>query len=124
MKKILSIALISLAVIGCSGGMSDGCWGWKAKDMDGSGQVKRVGKMTPQFCPDYSIVDISLGVMRDGKGSMSVHDMELFIEPQHVPALKLAAEQGEIIKFTYDVRRTENCVPKERLTSFTVENAK
>lgn len=118
MKKFLMHAFIALMVVGCSGGIGDGCCGWSSKDTTGSGQVKKVGKVTPIFCPDYYVVDVSLGVMRNGVGSMSTHDMNFYIEPKDVEQLKTAAEVGAIIDFTYDVRRFAWCVDDDRMTSF------
>ena len=121
MKKITMSIICSLFVMGCSGGMNDGCMGWEAKEITGSGQVKRVGKETPLLCPDYHKVDISLGVMRNGVGSMSTQDMILFVEDKDVSALKSAAEAGSIIDFTYDQRRASWCVTDHRMTSFKIQ---
>lgn len=117
-KKVLVAGATSLLVVGCSGGMGDGCCGWSAKEVTGSGQVKRVIKNTPIVCPDHYLVDISMGVMRNGVGSMSTHDVSLFIEDKFVAELKEAAEKGEIIDFTYDRRRAPVCINEDRLTSF------
>lgn len=121
MKKILMSLLCCLSVVGCSGGMGDGCCGWSHKDTTGSGQVKQVGKETPIVCPDYYRVYVSLGVMRNGVGSMSTHDMTMFIEDKDVPALKDAAEKGAVIDFVYDTRRMGNCVDEDRMTSFKIQ---
>ena len=121
MKKLFLHVIMSLMVIGCAGGMGDGCCGWSKKEVTGSGQVKKVGKVTPIFCPDYYVVDISLGVMRNGMGSMSTHDMNLFIEEKHVGTLRAIAEVGGIVDFTYDERRSSWCVDDQRLTSFKLQ---
>lgn len=117
-KKFLAAMLTSLLFIGCSGGMGDGCCGWSAREVTGSGQVKKVSKHTPIICPDYYEVDISMGVMRDGVGSMSHHDITLYIDDKFAKDLQEAAKAGEIVDFTYDVRRIELCVNRDRLTSF------
>jgi hypothetical protein len=78
--------------------------------------------MTPMVCPDYYVVDISLGVMRNGVGSMSTHDIELFIQDKDVEALRSIAEVGGIIDFMYDERRSPWCVDGLRLTSFKYQN--
>jgi hypothetical protein len=122
MKKHLLSILMCLLVVGCAGGMGDGCCGWSQKEVTGSGQVKKVAKMTPVFCPDYYVVDISLGVMRNGVGSMSTHDMELFIQDKDVESLRAIAEVGGIVDFTYDQRRSPWCVDGDRLTSFKFQN--
>jgi hypothetical protein len=121
MKKIIMAVLCSFFVIACSGGMEDGCCGWSTKEITGSGQIKRVGKITPIFCPDYYEADISMGVMRNGVGSMSTQDMFLFIEEKDVAALRMAVQSSAIIDFTYDERRFAWCVDRHRMTSFKIQ---
>lgn len=110
----------SIAVVGCAGGMGDGCCGWSGREIEGTGQVKKVRLSTPIACPDYHEVDISLGVMRNGVGSMSTHDMTLFVPENLVPEIKKAAETSTIVNFTYDERRVDWCVPRDRITKFHV----
>jgi hypothetical protein len=117
MNKAKMIIASCLIMAGC-GGMNDGCMGWSAREITGSGQVKRVWKETPMLCPDSYAVDISLGVMRNGVGSVSTQDIVLFVEEKDVAKLKIAAEMGAIIDFTYDVRRETVCVNNKRMTSF------
>lgn len=117
-KSLLVGLFCSVAVVGCAGGMGDGCCGWTGREISGTGQVKKVRLDTPIWCPDYHEVDISLGVMRNGVGSMSTHDMKLFIPESMVAELKKAAEASAIINFTYDERRSGLCVPSDRMTSF------
>lgn len=119
-KKIIGTILICFGVVGCAGGMGDGCCGYTKKDQTGSGQVKKVGKISPLICPDYYQVDLSLGVMRNGVGSMSHQDITLAIDDRDVKAMKAAAEAGAIIDFTYDTRRVIVCVEEDRLSSFKV----
>lgn len=113
--------LCCLTLIGCSGGFNDGCAGWSGKEITGSGQVKRVGKDVGIVCPDYSYVDISLGVMRNGVGSMSTEDIYLFIDEKDVQVFREASKIGAIVDFTYDDRRMSNCVVNKRMTSFKVQ---
>lgn len=117
-KKFFTGLLCSLAFVGCAGGVSDGCCGWSGREINGTGQVKTVRLDTPIGCPDYHEVDVSLGVMRGGVGSMSTHDMTLFVPEDLVPKMKEAAAAGALINFTYDERRSAWCVPGARLTSF------
>jgi len=121
MKKLLATAFMCFMVVGCSGGMNDGCAGWSAKEVTGSGQVKRVWKETPIICPDYHMIDISLGIMRNGIGSMSGHDMFLYLPDKDVAGLKKAAEDSSIIDFTYDRRRFSWCANSDRMTSFKIQ---
>lgn len=119
-KNLLIGICASLLVIGCSGGMGDGCCGWSGRDITATGQVKKVMKITPwAFCPDYHVLDVSLGIMKNGVGSMSKEDIYLWIPENSVDELSKAAEDGALITFTYDVRRSSNCVDeKSRMTKF------
>jgi hypothetical protein len=119
-KKSLFSLFCSFAVVGCAGGMGDGCCGWSGLDITGSGQVKTVRHTSPIVCPDYYEVDISLGVMRNGVGSMSTQDKQFYIPDNMVPELKKAAANGSIVEFTYDERRSSVCVPDDRLKSFKI----
>lgn len=121
MKKLILSIFCCLAMIGCSGGMNDGCAGWSAREVTGSGQVKRVWKETPILCPDYYMIDISLGIMRNGVGSMSGQDMFLYLPDKDAVDLKSAAENSTIIDFTYDQRRGGWCVDDNRMTSFKIQ---
>lgn len=123
MNKIKSFALsvlTSLAVIGCAGGMGDGCCGWSGREISGTGQVKRVGLESNIVCPDYYEVDISLGIMRNGVGSMSTHDMKFFIPDGMVKDFRTFAEKSSIVNFSYDERRSPWCVNQHRITSFKI----
>lgn len=119
-KRLVGTVLLCFGVVGCMGGMGDGCCGYSQKDITGSGQIKKVGKISPFTCPDYYQVDISLGVMRNGVGSMSHQDITLAIDDKDVKAMKAAAETGAIVDFTYDTRRVSICVEDDRLVSFKV----
>lgn len=119
-KNVLVGLFCSLAMVGCAGGVGDGCCGWSGMDITGSGQVKRVSKVSPMICPDYYAVDISLGVMRNGVGSVSKEDMILYLPDNMLIDMKRAAESSAIINFVYNERRSSNCVPDARLLSFKV----
>lgn len=112
MKK-LSILFLIIAACGNS-----------SADNETVGQVKKVVNKTPIICSDYTEVDISLGVMRNGVGSMSKEDVILAIdnsERETIEKLKKAADDGSIVKVTYDVRRLALCWPEHRLLTATVE---
>jgi hypothetical protein len=119
----------SLAVVGCAGGMGDGCCGWSGKEITGLGQVKKVGLESNLVCPDYYQVDIALGIMRNGFGCMSTHDQRFFvpdsiqrffIPDSMLKDFRTAAEKSSIVNFSYDVRRASSCVNNYRITSFKV----
>jgi hypothetical protein len=89
-----------------------------------TGQVKKVVKKTPIVCPNYAEVDISLGVLRNGVGSMSKEDVVLAVtDPADVEGLEKAADEGAIVKVTYDVRRISYCTPNHQMLSFVVLQA-
>ena len=119
-KSIMLSVFASLAVVGCAGGMGDGCCGWSGKEITGTGQVKKVGLESNLLCPDYYEVDISLGIMRNGVGSMSTHDQKFFIPDSMLKDFRTAAEKSSIVNFSYDVRRGGWCVNDHRITSFKV----
>lgn len=101
--------MIALTVAAC---------GYSSADNELTGQVKRVKKVTPIVCPDYVEADISLGVMRNGVGSMSTEDVWVLVESYaDIQLLDTAAEQGSLVKVRYDVKRVSMCVPDHRLTS-------
>jgi hypothetical protein len=74
------------------------------------GQVKKVKNQTPLLCDARMDVDVSLGVMRNGIGSMSVQDIWLTaLNETDKITLKKAGESGEMVKITYDVKRLAIC---------------
>lgn len=97
MKKIIAAGLlISLT----------GCLGHSSVDNDLEGQVKKAQHVTPIFVSDYDRIDISLGIMRNGTGSISKDDMWLSVPNQSdFNVLQHAAEIGAPVKIKYDVSR-------------------
>ena len=99
MKTILLLALISLSACGYS-----------SRDNELSGQVKRVTLLTPIICPDRTDVHISLGIMRNGVGSMSHEDISATAwDSAAIGKLKEAAESGAIVKVKYNAHRFTWC---------------
>jgi hypothetical protein len=83
-----------------------GCLGHSSVDNETIGQVKKVQSVNPWVLPDYHRVDISLGVIRNGVGSVSKDDMLLYVpKDDDYEVLKHAAETGEIVKVKYNVAR-------------------
>lgn len=96
-----------------------GCLGHSSSGNELTGQVKRVQHKTPLLCPNYVHVDISLGTMRNGVGSMSTQDIWLWVKDEaEIGVLEKAAQNGSIVKVNYDVARGRwfDCVEKEELT--------
>lgn len=101
--KISKLALISLAVIPLSG-----CFGQSSYDNETTGQVKKVVANNPIICDRHHSVDISLGVIRNGVGSMSNQDQWYYIDNDDkdvVNVLKKASETGALVKIVYDIDR-------------------
>ena len=99
MKSVFVIGLLFLT----------GC-GYSARDNELTGQVKRVVKQTPIMCEDRTDADISLGVMRNGVGSMSTDDVQLTVaNADDAKLLKEANESGALVKVTYDIKRWVWC---------------
>lgn len=93
-------------------------------DNEAVGQVKKVVKTTPLICPDYTEIDVSLGVLRNGVGSISKEDVELAIDNSRaaeIDTLKKAAESGAIVHVSYDVQRVSWCWPDHRFVAVTIE---
>lgn len=112
MKKLL---LLGLMLSGC------GC-GRESVNVVASGQVKTVSNETPLLCPDYTEVDVSLGVVHDGTGSMSTHDILFRVDDSDLAkVLREAAKSGKIIEVTYDTDRFRWCVETRVITSVKVQ---
>lgn len=116
MKPIGFIFYETLAVLfGCF--VIVGC-GYASRDNESIGQVKKITKQTPIICPEYSLVDVSHGVMRNGVGSMSTEDVYYYVpSANHQTILKEATESGALVKIKYDVARLVFCVPDHIVTS-------
>ncbi len=94
-----------------------GC-GYTARNNEIVGQVKKVLNVTPLVCSDFTGVDISLGVMKNGVGSMSHEDKELYVDKdENIKILKKALETGELVSIVYDTKRLTFCVPDQIVVS-------
>lgn len=93
--------------------------GYKSRDNEIIGQVTKIEKHTPLFlCVDFNTVTISLGVTRNGIGSVSHEDLILYVPTEELSKkLKSASEQGKLVKIKYDSARNKLCTPREILTS-------
>src|SRR5579859_447764 len=68
-SDVLRSALLAIAISFASAAC--GACGNSSVGNELEGQVKKVVKRTPIFCSDYVEADVSLGVIRNGVGSMS-----------------------------------------------------
>ena len=99
----MKIAILALAVL------VSGC-GFESVDNEMMGQVKRVHHETPIFCPDYDDADVSLGIMRNGVGSMSTQDVIVKLSSRaQVDTFMAAASSGKLVKIKYRVKRLAIC---------------
>lgn len=95
-----------------------GCFGYNSRNNELIGQVKKVKHRTPILCPERVDVDISLGVLRNGVGSMSSQDIWMKVDdPAFVKVLSDASEKGSLVKVKYDERRITICSPEDLVTS-------
>lgn len=101
MRKIISVAAIALLALGC---------GRSSVDSEIVGQPKKIVKQTPIFCENYTDVDISLGFVKDGVGSMSNQDIWLTVPNQSdIDTLNKAVDENKLVKVIYDEYRTNFC---------------
>jgi len=92
--------------------------GYTSKDNEVVGQVKKVSHETPIFCYDHTATDVSLGVLRNGVGSMSTQDIWFYVaNGDQEKVLKEANETGKIVKIKYDIARVRWCSPAHLITS-------
>jgi hypothetical protein len=110
--KIISMGLLFLT----------GCLGYSSKDNEVIGQIKKVTNKTPIVCPNYVAIDLSLGVIRNGNGSMSHEDQWFYAPDYFLKQLKEFSEKGAIVKITYDVARFTLCTPDLWLKDIEISN--
>lgn len=95
--------------------------GYASQSNELIGQVKSVKHFTPIVCPDYNEVDVSLGVLQNGVGSISHQDVRLFVEKESdIAVLKTANESGRLVKIDYDERRFAPCRKDYEVTRVTI----
>jgi hypothetical protein len=110
--KALFKAFLLLMVFGLTG-----CFGLMSSQNELVGQPKKIIHNTPILCPDHYSVDISLGVVRGGIGSVSNQDKWLYVPTlEMVDQLKQAIENGKLVKLTYDESRVRWCVDLSEVT--------
>ena len=100
-----------------------GCLGNSSSSNELIGQVKKVQHVTPLLFPNYDRVDVSLGVIRNGVGSMSKEDAWLYVPHEADYAiLSQAAKTGELVKIQYDVARARLYGPHDEVTHAEISN--
>ena len=104
MKRIAAFG-IAMLLAGC---------GNTSVDNEVVGQAKKMMNKTNLICLDYKVLDISLGVVRGGTGSMSTEDLFLVV------TIKKAVDAGSLVKVHYNVRRVHPCSEGNWLTSIEI----
>jgi hypothetical protein len=93
-----------------------------ARDGELVGQAKKLTHVTPlwsSFCPPYYVLDVSMGVLQGGVGSMSTEDLALtVIDVEDLAAMRAAVAHGAIVKIRYDTRRLAACTEDYLATGF------
>lgn len=108
MKKV-SLCVAMLVLSGC---------GYSSQNNELIGQIKKISHETPIWCPNFTAVDVSLGILRNGVGSMSTEDLWLYVsDPYVLDTIKKAQEANAAVKINYGIRRISFCVPVAWLTS-------
>lgn len=89
--------------------MLSGC-GYSSMNNETLAQVKAVTNETPLMCGNRTDVHLSLGVMKNGVGSMSTHDISgTAYDPSVIATLKTAAETGVLVKVKFNFKRFSFC---------------
>lgn len=103
MRHVLMVILLGLS--GC-----EAC-GYTSLDNKMVGQVKKIHHNTPIVCPDYNSADVSLGVMQNGVGSISDHDVTMTVFDSGVlKIMEAAATTGKLVEITFKERRATMCI--------------
>lgn len=104
--------VVALALSGC---------GNSSVDVEAIGQPKKLHRVTPVICGDYDMLDLSLGIMQNGVGSMSTQDLhtQLADDSMKKTAAK-AVDSGYLVKVRYDERRLVFCGEEARATAIEI----
>jgi hypothetical protein len=95
--------------------------GNSAVDGELIGQAKKLTRVTPLVCGDYYAFDVSLGVLRNGTGSMSTQDLWFTVtDIDDVQRLRDAADKGLLVKVRFVTRRFAICTEDHIMTAFEV----
>ena len=106
--KALLLTLLTIALTAC---------GYSQRDTEVIGQPKRIHNVTPIVCSNWKALDLSLGVVRNGIGSMSSEDIDLVIQDNdQLKTIKQAIDNGNLIKITYDDARLRFCQETREIT--------
>lgn len=108
------LVIVGLLLGSCAAGFH---LGWSSFDNEVVGQVKRVQYRTPILCLNYTETDISLGVLRNGVGSISTEDKWFWVpNPSDAELLKQAQDVGALVRVSYNAARFRWCVEEDMIT--------
>ena len=83
---------------------------YAATDIVSVGQVKTVMNMTPMACNKFVDMSLSLGVMRNGAGSVSTEDVWMNLNTiEQIEIARRSQENGNLVRVTYDYFRFAPC---------------
>ena len=95
-----------------------------SRDGDLVGQAKKITLVTPfwqSICPSYYALDVSMGVLQGGTGSMSTQDVWFTVlDREDISAMKEAVKHAAIVKVKYAERRLYACTEGHLATGFEV----
>jgi hypothetical protein len=85
------------------------------------GQPKSIEATTPIFCPNQNILHLSLGVMRNGVGSMSTEDVRISIPDDNLAIrLQPVVKAGKLINAQTNEARFRWCNEEKELVAFEI----
>lgn len=88
------------------------------------GQAKKLTLVTPLWssvCPIYYALDVSMGVLQGGTGSMSSQDVWFTVkDTADLQMMREAVAAARIVKVRYDERRLAACTETHLATGFEV----
>lgn len=100
MRKLLIMTMVVVCMSGC---------GKSSVDTEVIGQIKKLETRTPIVCGDYKQVDLSLGIVTNGTGSMSRDDMTIQVTDKQFEELKRLQAENKLVTITYDTNRFVFC---------------
>lgn len=112
----LGAAFLAVALVGC---------GYSSRGSDLVCQPKKLVRNTPILCSDFTDVDVSLGVVQNGVGSMSAEDQWLVVDDVDIERkLDESIRHARLVKLTFDVKRWVWCPGKSDHVVTGVEDVK
>lgn len=96
-----------------------GCY--SSQDNNLVAQPKKIARLSPIVCPNRTEVDLSLGVTKDGVGSMSTEDQWMWVPNESDrDTLQTAIEKHKLVKVYYRVARLAVCVNQFEATKIEI----